>query len=218
LKGPSYFSLNQLRVSKNFFSEDNIEWHTDFVSLKRQSFRKARDLAFTKDVWQKVGLENEAQRKDEENLVRKILSRSDGDLPDKCWEIPTKSTLSSGYGSPRTLPDGQQYYHTGTDLRAGEGAEVKASQDGEVVFAAPLIVTGNMVMIYHGSGVYSKYMHLSKIDVNVGDKVKKGQHIGEAGHTGRVTGPHLHWEIVWQGNPANPHHFLQAMAPTCDPK
>lgn len=91
-----------------------------------------------------------------------------------------------------------EYFHTGLDFCGGVGTEIYAPASGKVVFAGPLTVRGNATVIDHGWGVYTAYMHQSKIFVKPGEMVEPGQLIGLVGDTGRVTGPHLHWE-VWAG-------------------
>lgn len=109
----------------------------------------------------------------------------------ECW--PSQFGNRRSYnGSP------YNYFHTGLDFCGGVGTEIYAPAPGTVVFAGPLTVRGNATMIDHGWGVYSGYMHQSEIIVAVGDQVETGQLIGLVGNTGRVTGPHLHFEI-WAG-------------------
>ncbi len=109
----------------------------------------------------------------------------------ECW--------SSRYGNRRSY-NGSPYnsFHTGLDVVGQEGTEIFAAAPGVVVFAGPLTVRGNATIIDHGWGVYSAYMHQSEILVEQGDRVEAGDLIGRVGATGRVEGPHLHWE-VWAG-------------------
>ena len=83
--------------------------------------------------------------------------------------------------------------HSGADLSASTGTEILASNAGRVVLAKDFFFNGNAVFIDHGLGLYTMYLHLSEILVDVGDFVERGQVVGLAGATGRVTGPHLHW-------------------------
>src|SRR5271165_6845676 len=89
--------------------------------------------------------------------------------------------------------------HRGTDFHAPSGTPVMAANDGEVIIAQAMFYEGNLVVIDHGLQWTTLYMHLSKIEVKVGERVKKGQRIGLSGATGRVTGPHLHLSVRWQG-------------------
>jgi len=126
--------------------------------------------------------------------------------------------FTSRYGTRRTyhgtgtdlVIDG---FHTGLDFAGGEGLQIFAPAPGKVVFAAPLTVRGNATIIDHGWGVYSGFWHQSQILVNVGDMVERGQVIGLVGGTGRVTGPHLHWEVWVNGVQVNPMDWLNQAYP-----
>lgn len=108
-----------------------------------------------------------------------------------CWP--------STFGRRRSYnQSGYFYFHTGLDVCGQVGTEIYAPAVGEVVFTGELTVRGNAIMVNHGWGIYSGFMHLSEILVDIGDIVEPGQLIGKVGDTGRVTGPHLHWE-VWAG-------------------
>jgi murein DD-endopeptidase MepM/ murein hydrolase activator NlpD len=104
-------------------------------------------------------------------------------------------------------------FHSGLDFCGGEGLQIFAPAAGKVVFAAPLTVRGNATIIDHGWGVYSGFWHQSQIFVNVGDTVEPGQVIGLVGGTGRVTGPHLHWEVWVNGIQVNPIDWLNQAYP-----
>jgi murein DD-endopeptidase MepM/ murein hydrolase activator NlpD len=95
------------------------------------------------------------------------------------------------------------------DFRAAPGTPVRAGNSGVVVLARPLYYEGNCVVIDHGLGLYTISMHLSRIDVHVGDRVIAGQLIGLSGATGRVTGPHLHWAVRWQNAYLDPAKLLR---------
>ncbi len=104
-------------------------------------------------------------------------------------------------------------FHSGLDFCGGEGLQIFAPAAGKVVFAAPLTVRGNATVIDHGWGVYSGFWHQSQQFVNVGDMVEPGQVIGLVGGTGRVTGPHLHWEVWVNGVQVNPLDWLKQAYP-----
>jgi murein DD-endopeptidase MepM/ murein hydrolase activator NlpD len=104
-------------------------------------------------------------------------------------------------------------FHSGLDFCGGEGLQIFAPAAGKVVFAAPLTVRGNATIIDHGWGVYSGFWHQSQMLVNVGDMVEPGQVIGLVGGTGRVTGPHLHWEVWVNGVQVNPLAWLNQAYP-----
>lgn len=118
-----------------------------------------------------------------------------------CWP--------SRYGSRRSYNESAYiYFHTGLDFCGGVGDVIYAPEAGMVVFAGQLSVRGNATMIDHGWGVYSGFMHQTEILVNEGDIVEKGQPIGRIGATGRVTGPHLHWEVFVGGVQVDPLDWL----------
>ena len=99
------------------------------------------------------------------------------------------------FGHRRVFNGQPRAPHSGADLRADVGTPVYASNRGRVVLAKDLFYSGNAVIVDHGVGVYTMYLHLSKIDVAPGAMVERGQLLGLAGATGRVTGPHLHWGV-----------------------
>ncbi|MCD8455760.1 M23 family metallopeptidase [Xylella taiwanensis] len=112
---------------------------------------------------------------------------------------PVQGRISGRFGSAR-IYNGQTAGngHSGMDIAAPTGTPVKAPAAGVITFAAPdLYLTGGTVLLDHGSGVSSNFLHLSRIDVKVGDQVHQGQVIGAVGATGRATGPHLHFGMNW---------------------
>jgi len=120
------------------------------------------------------------------------------------------SPLSSPFGV-RTDPFlGHQAMHTGLDFKAATGTDVRAAADGKVVDAGRNGGYGNMVEIDHGNGITTRYAHLSRITVKDGDKIARGDKLGEVGSTGRSTGPHLHYEVRRHGNAVDPRNFLRA--------
>jgi Peptidase family M23 len=116
---------------------------------------------------------------------------------------PVQGRISGRFGNQRVymLPDGSgtpKSPHSGMDIAATEGTPVLAPAAGVITFANPdLYLTGGTVLLDHGHGVSSNFLHLSRIDVKVGDRITQGQVIGAVGATGRATGPHLHWGMNW---------------------
>jgi murein DD-endopeptidase MepM/ murein hydrolase activator NlpD len=141
------------------------------------------------------------------------LFRLPSPLPqDYCLE--TNECWTSRFGNRRSY-NGSAYtfFHSGLDIAGGTGTQIFAPAAGIVVFAGPLTVRGNATMINHGWGVYTGYMHQSEIDVKVGDRVEAGDLIGLAGGTGRVEGPHLHWEVWVGGIQVDPLDWLRQSYP-----
>lgn len=131
---------------------------------------------------------------------------------------PVVGTLRSGVGV-RSNPFGGSSleYHKGQDIAAPTGTPVNATADGVVVVAGWVKGYGNGIYIDHGNGITTRYGHLSRIDVVVGQSVRQGGHLGLVGSTGRSTGPHLHYEVRINGEPTSPLQYLPAVQPTAAP-
>ena len=112
---------------------------------------------------------------------------------------PIQSTVTEGFGTRRTFNGKLASIHNGLDYHAAPGTPVMAANSGEIVLARELFYEGNCVIIDHGLGFTTLYMHLSRLEVSEGQRVEKGQEIGLSGSTGRATGPHLHVAVRWQG-------------------
>ncbi|GAB3095835.1 M23 family metallopeptidase [Lysobacter terrae] len=111
---------------------------------------------------------------------------------------PVQGRVSGRFGNQRVYNGTPKAPHSGMDIAAEAGTPVLAPAAGVVTFAnADLYLTGGTLLLDHGHGVSSNFLHLSRIDVHVGDRVEQGQVIGAVGATGRATGPHLHWGMNW---------------------
>lgn len=126
---------------------------------------------------------------------------------------PVNTGVSEAFGTRRTFNGRLESIHRGLDYHAKEGTPVHAANSGEVVLARGLFYEGNCVVIDHGQQFMTLYMHLSKIEVAEGQKVKKGEQIGLSGSTGRATGPHLHMAVRWEGAYLDPSSLLQLSLP-----
>ena len=124
------------------------------------------------------------------------------------WPCPDSKRITSGFGNRKSPTKGGSTYHQGIDIGAPTGTTVLAAAAGEVVISKYSYSGGNYIMIDHGSGIFTVYMHLSKRSVDVGKEVSQGQKIGEVGSTGYSTGPHLHFGIRKNGNYVNPLTFV----------
>ena len=136
---------------------------------------------------------------------------------DGLWYSPAQDAdcITSKFGSRRTYNDNPRvYYHAGLDLGYCRGIDVFAPADGVVVAVLPeLIVRGNTIVIDHGMGIHTVYMHLKEFNVSQGERVEKEQLIGLIGSTGRSNGPHLHFEVNVHGTPVNPETWLRRAFP-----
>ena len=111
---------------------------------------------------------------------------------------PVKGRISGRFGNQRIYNGTPGSAHSGMDIAVPSGTPVAAPASGVVVLAEPdLYLTGGTLLIDHGHGIGSNFLHLSELDVRVGDRVEQGQIIGKVGATGRATGPHLHWGMTW---------------------
>ncbi len=130
------------------------------------------------------------------------------ELPNPQWSgkftSPIDTSISEAFGTRRVFNGKLASIHRGLDYHAKFGSPVIAANSGEVVLAGPLFYEGNCVIIDHGQQFMTVYMHLSQVQVRVGERVERGQQIGLTGASGRVTGPHLHMAVRWQGEYLDP--------------
>jgi murein DD-endopeptidase MepM/ murein hydrolase activator NlpD len=136
---------------------------------------------------------------------------------DREWKgsfaAPVSAEISDVFGVERVFNGSVQSTHQGLDFRAPSGTSVAAVNSGRVILARPLFFEGNCVVIDHGQGLLTLYLHLSKFLVKEGDEVDKSQPIGLSGGTGRATGPHLHLAVRWQGVYLDPAVLLKLNLP-----
>lgn len=152
-------------------------------------------------------IEIEAQKMKE---ARSLVGKIDTAFFSKGFVKPAEGRISSVFGSQRILNGVPKNPHNGIDIAAPEGTSVYSTTDGIVIIAGEeFYYNGNFVLIDHGQGLSSIYLHLSKLNVKTGDKVTKGQKIGEVGSTGRSTSAHLHWGVQWFGNRIDPLSLLE---------
>ncbi len=133
--------------------------------------------------------------------------------PERLWagdfRAPVAAAATDSFGTRRMFNGKLASVHKGMDFRARMDTPVHASNSGVVVLAQKLYFEGNCVVIDHGLGLYTISMHLSRMDVHVGERVVKGQLVGLSGATGRVTGPHLHWAVRWGNAYLDPAKLLR---------
>ncbi len=145
------------------------------------------------------------------NAARRINATSGGWRQSFIW--PALGRISGVFGSQRIYRGEPGAPHSGVDVAGVTGTPVAAPADGIVVLAAaaPFTLEGNLLMIDHGMGLNSVFLHLSRIDVRRGDAVRQGQPVGAIGMTGRATGPHLHWGMKWNDERIDPQALAGAM-------
>lgn len=137
--------------------------------------------------------------------------------PEREWSgrfsPPADAAISDVFGTQRVFNGKTQSSHLGLDFRVPSGTPVAAMNEGTVLLARPLYFEGNCVVLDHGQGLLTIYMHLSEFKVKEGDRVKRGQSVGLSGGTGRATGPHLHVAVRWQGTYLDPARLMQLRLP-----
>ena len=138
--------------------------------------------------------------------VRKVVTPVQ--FYNKVWQNPvqskTKIRITGVYGSQRVFKGVPKNPHYGIDYAVVVGTPLLAPMDGTVVLAKDMYFSGHTIIVDHGGGVFSSFLHLSKITVAVGDKITTGMVIGATGNTGRSTGPHLDWRMNWMNKRIDP--------------
>lgn len=134
----------------------------------------------------------------------------------RLWQINTRPSIwpvagrLEGYYGRRTDPfSGEGAFHKGVDIIAPRGTPVRATADGVVMHAAYMSGYGRLVVIDHGNGLSTYYAHLARFEVIAGQEIRRGEILGTVGSSGRVTSPHLHYEVRRGGNPVNPGTYLE---------
>lgn len=124
------------------------------------------------------------------------------------WPCPSSSRITSSFGGRDAPTEGASSNHQGIDIGASTGSSIVASASGTVVISTYSYSAGNYIMINHGNGIYTVYMHCSKLLASVGDTVKQGEVIAKVGSTGYSTGPHLHFGVRVNGTYVNPRKYV----------
>jgi murein DD-endopeptidase MepM/ murein hydrolase activator NlpD len=186
-----------------------------FVDIKSNNKEKSVDVNIEKYSFKVIHLNLPKEKvflakKDliraekEGTILREIFKKINPPLWDGPFYKPLDNSITTDFGVKRIMNKKQVSFHKGIDIRGKTGDKVCAINKGRIVLAQNLFFGGNTIIIDHGQGIYSIYMHLSKINISKGEIVKKGQLIGLVGATGRATGPHLHFGVKIAGLDVNP--------------
>lgn len=219
-----YVSLckEQLEIEEELLHETKEAAQTEQAALEALIKDKQQEiLAYEADISQKekVIAEYEAEIAEQTAIIQELEAAVAADRESLwgervynggmfCWPAPSYTRISDDYGY-RTHPIlNVQQFHTGVDMAAPGGTPILAAYDGVVVQAAYNASMGNYVMIDHGSGLYTIYMHAKKLMVSAGDEVSRGQQIATVGSTGRSTGNHLHFSVRLNGSYVSPWGYI----------
>ena len=190
------------------YSDGSTQTRTANITVEAREFPTTRLTVAPKYVELSEANQERAARESAEineiygNITPEALWAEPFDVP-----IPG-ATDGRNFGHRREFNEQPRAPHSGADLTATTGTPILAANRGRVVLAKELFFSGNAVFLDHGLGIYSVYLHLSEIDVEVGQLVERGAVIGLAGATGRVTGAHLHWGVRAQGARVDPFSLL----------
>lgn len=153
-------------------------------------------------------LKTSAANPSNDTIARSLRSSAPVDQATVPSIWPVRGQVTAGFGERMDPLSGEGAFHAGMDIAAPFGTAVECAADGIVLAAAFDAGYGNAILVDHGSGITTKYGHLSKIGVVIGQEVKRGQIIGAVGATGKTTGPHLHYEVHVRDTPVNPAKYL----------
>jgi len=153
--------------------------------------------------------ENIERAEREDKLLKSFWTQKSEKLWQGSFSLPMDNEISMQYGVKRIINMTKESIHGGVDIRGKEGEDVRASNSGKVVLAEELFFGGDTLLLDHGMGIFTVYMHLSGFNRKLGESVSKGDVIGFVGSTGRSTGPHLHFGIKAQELSVNPASFAK---------
>lgn len=186
-------------------------------TLRRQNLGELNHRGLQRAVISSLGsraerlqVEFDRQLKSRETAARSLLNRS--------LLVPVSGQVTSGFGWRDHPVFGEPAFHRGIDFSAPAGTAVHAAAPGQVTFIGPASAYGKLVVVSHGDRMQTRYAHLEGIEVTTGMAVYAGLRIGRVGSTGRSTGPHLHFELVLDGQVVNPKPFLESAGRRAAPR
>jgi murein DD-endopeptidase MepM/ murein hydrolase activator NlpD len=191
------------------YDDGRVRHETRQIDVVERQFKTTRLEVAPKYV--DLSTENETRAARERREINEIYSQITSEA---FWTGPFAVPIPGvtggrNFGHRRVFNDQPRAPHSGADLTAMMGTEIRATNRGRVVLAKELFYSGNAVFVDHGLGIYSVYLHLSEIRVKPGEMIDKDRVLGLAGATGRVTGPHLHWGVRAQGARIDPFSLLE---------
>ena len=195
-------------------ADEKITFSHKFV-VTRAKYPRTKAALTVEGKFTQPSPEQQEQIAESSKIKKEYLGRV---TPEREWSgkfaEPAHAAISDVFGSARIFNNGKTSSpHQGLDFRVPTGTPVAAMNSGTVLLARPLYYEGNFVVMDHGQGFLTLYLHLSEFKVKEGDHVERGQEIGLSGGTGRATGPHLHVAVRWQGVYLDPARLLQLQLP-----
>jgi murein DD-endopeptidase MepM/ murein hydrolase activator NlpD len=182
-------TLAKIQIRPNTFERQEVKVEPKYVNPSLQQLNRVN------------------REKNELHAILSVISEK------KEWRgnfvVPVKGVQEGRFGSRRVFNGEMRNPHSGEDIAAPEKTPVVASNDGIVAGVVDHFFSGKGVILDHGQGLFTEYFHLNRSKVKKGQRVKKGTLIGLVGHTGRATGPHLHWGLVMNGARVNPFSLLK---------
>ena len=190
---------------------EGAETHTSFrVSPKKYQTQR---LTITNKRHVEPSSADQARIKQDSEIIENAFATWSDTLADNLrFDVPAKGPFSSRFGLRRILNNQPRQPHSGLDIAAPEGTPITAPAAALVLNTGDYFYTGNTVFLDHGQGLVSMYIHLSRVDVEQGMRVARGQRIGLVGKTGRTTGAHLHWAVSLNNARVDPMLFLSPSA------
>jgi hypothetical protein len=152
--------------------------------------------------------ESVKEQTDSMRALERMMTRASRVITALPSRWPVRGGVNSEYGNRQSPWTNEREFHSGLDIRAGSGTPVYAPAAGSVMHAGPAQEYGTAIILDHGQNLRTLYGHLSKINVQPGQRVERGAIIGHTGNTGRSSGPHLHYEIHVKGQAVNPRAYL----------
>ncbi|MBL8134002.1 MAG: M23 family metallopeptidase [Anaerolineae bacterium] len=220
--GDGVYGLLAANMEQATRRENPLDVYVTFSDGTRETLSTTVDVVLGEFIRQTVTLPPDTayllDAATERNELAQLSSIFSTVTLEKFWDstgfaFPVSTALTSPFGAFRTFNEAYNTRHTGWDLQVTLGTPVMASAAGRVIFAGFMPIRGSHVVIDHGYGVFSGYSHLSTTHVTRGQGVAKGQVIGTVGSSGRVSGPHFHWEMAVNGSFVDGAQFVSMWMP-----
>lgn len=197
-------------TSKLEEQDDVIEALIEAERIRVEKEQKAEEERKRKAEEERLRIEAETASKNNTagNETTSGSDNSNTSTGNLVWPVPTSGRITSTFGNREQPTEGASTYHKGLDIGASSGSNIVAAVGGTVTTATYNVSAGNFIMISHGNGLYTVYMHSSKLLVSVGDQVNQGEVIALVGSTGFSTGAHLHFGVMKNGTYVNPQDYV----------